>query len=108
MPTYSPPSFQERTQMAAKAKQAALKKLKAKAPLSPEVIAERKAAQLAREEKQAIAREKKRAAFEQMKAEQKAAKEKATAAAAPELTEADKKAARDARYAERKKRKKKR
>lgn len=106
MPPFSQPSFQERTQMAAKAKQAALKKLKAKPPLSPEVIAERKAAQLAREEKQAAAREKKRAAFEQLKAERKAAKEQAKPKLALGLTEAEKKAARDERYAMRKKRRK--
>ncbi len=106
MPPFSEPTFQERTQMAAKAKQAALKKLKAKAPPSPEVIAERKAAALAREEKQAIAREEKRAAFEQMKADRKAAKEKAKPKLALGLTETEKKAARDERYAKRKKRKK--
>ncbi|MEH6758353.1 MAG: DUF6481 family protein [Parasphingorhabdus sp.] len=106
MPPFSQPTFQERTQMAAKAKQAALKKLKAKPPLSPEVIAERKAAQLAREQKQAIAREEKRAAFEQLKAERKAAKEQAKPKLALGLTETEKKAARDARYAERKKRRK--
>ena len=48
--------------MAAKAKQDALKKLKAKKPLSPEVLAERKAAELAREQKQAEASAAKRAA----------------------------------------------
>lgn len=106
MPAFSQPSFQERTQMAAKAKQAALKQLKAKPPVSAEVMAERKEAQLAREQKKAAAREKKRAAFEQLKAERKAAKEQATLDSGSELTEAEKKAARDARYADRKKRKK--
>lgn len=91
--------------MAAKAKQAALKQLKSKPPLSPEVIAERKKASLAREQKKAAAREEKRAAFEQLKAERKAAKKQATPNPVPELTEAEKKAARDARYANRKKRK---
>tara|TARA_R100001244_G_scaffold132319_2_gene108125 strand:- start:36139 stop:36459 length:321 start_codon:yes stop_codon:yes gene_type:complete len=105
MPPFSEPTFQERTQMAAKAKQAALKKLKAKLPVSPEVLAERKAAQLAREQKQAKAREEKRAAFEQQKAERKAAKEQAKPKLALGLTETEKKAARDERYAARKKRK---
>ena len=105
MPSYSQPTFQERTQMAAKAKQAALKQLRAKPPISDEVTAERKAARLAREEKQAAAREKKRAAFEQLKAERKAAKQKAVPVVTTELTEAEKKAARDERYAKRKKRK---
>ena len=92
--------------MAAKARQAALEELKAKPPLSPEVIAEREAAELAREEKQAAASEAKRAAFEQQKAERKAAKEQAKPKLALGLTEAEKKAARDERYAKRKKRKK--
>ncbi len=105
MPPFSQPTFQERTQMAAKAKEAALKQLKAKPPVSAEVLAERKEARLAREQKKATARAEKRAAFEQLKAERKAAKEQATPDSAPELTEAEKKAARDARYAQRKKRK---
>lgn len=105
MPPFSEPSFQERNQMAAKAKQKALKQLKAKPAVSAEVLAERKAAQVAREQKKAAAREEKRAAFEQLKAEQKAAKELAAPKPEPELTEAEKKTARDVRYAERKKRK---
>ena len=92
--------------MAAKAKQDALKKLKAKKPLSPEVLAERKAAELAREQKQAEASAAKRAAFEQQKADRKAAKEKAKPKLALGLTESEKKAARDERYAARKKRRK--
>ena len=92
--------------MAAKAKQDALKKLKAKKPLSPEVLAERKAAELAREQKQAEASAAKRAAFEQQKAERKASKEKAKPKLALGLTESEKKAARDERYAARKKRRK--
>ncbi|MEH6703055.1 DUF6481 family protein [Parasphingorhabdus sp.] len=119
MPPFSEPTFQERTQMAAKAKQAALKQLKAQPTVSDEVLAERKAARLARDEKKALAREAKRAAFELVKAERKAAKEQAAAEKAaidaaaaeaaappPPLTEAEKKAARDLRYAQRKKRRK--
>lgn len=105
MPPFKEPTFQERTQMAAKARQAALRKLKAKPPISPEVLAERKTAQLAREQKQAVAREEKRAAFEKQKAERKAAKEQARPKLALGLTETEKKAARDERYAARKKRK---
>jgi len=101
--------------MAAKAKQAALKQLKAQPTVSDEVLAERKAARIARDEKKAKAREEKRAAFELVKAERKAAKEQAAvekaaaeeaAAPPPPLTEAEKKAARDLRYANRKKRRK--
>ena len=97
--------------MAAKAKQAALKQLKAQPTVSDEVLAERKAARIARDEKKAKAREEKRAAFELVKAERKAAKEQAAvekaaaeeaAAPPPPLTEA----ARDLRYANRKKRRK--
>lgn len=115
MPPFSEPTFQERTQMAAKAKQAALKQLKAQPTVSDEVLAERKAARLARDEKKALAREAKRAAFELVKAERKAAKEQAAIEQAakdkadappPPLTEAEKKAARDLRYAQRKKRRK--
>lgn len=106
MASFSQPSFQQRTQMAAKAKNAALKQLKEKTPLSAEVIAERKEAALAREQKRAAAREEKRAAFEQLKAERASAKEQVAVKPAPKLTEAEKKSARDARYAERKKRKK--
>jgi hypothetical protein len=106
MPPFSEPGFQERTRMAAKAKQDALKKLKAKKPLSPEVLAERKAAELAREQKQAQASAEKRAAFEQEKADRKAAKEQAKPKLALGLTETEKKAARDERYAARKKRRK--
>ena len=107
MSGFSQPSFQERTKMAAKAKQAALKKLKAKPPVSPEVIAERKAARLAKEAAQAKKREEKLAAAEKAKAEKIAAQEAAEAAKPAELTEEEKKAIRDARYAARKNRKKK-
>lgn len=90
--------------MAEKAKQAALKKLRAKPPISEEVLAERKAARLAREQAQAVARAEKLAAREQLKLDREAEKAKAVADAPPVLTEADKKAARDKRYAARKKR----
>ncbi|GAA4644355.1 hypothetical protein GCM10023115_23150 [Pontixanthobacter gangjinensis] len=104
--------------MAAKAKQAALKKLKAKPPVSEEVLAERKAAAEAREAAKAKAREEKRAAAEKVKADAEAkrvaeakakaeAEAEAAANAPPELTEEEKKAIRDARYAARKQRKKK-
>ena len=120
MPAYKQPTFQERTELAAKAKQAALEKLRAKPPVDEAVLAERRAAAAAREEAQAKAREEKRAAREREIEERKAraaaeaaaAAQAAEAAAAtasakaePVLTEAEKKAARDARYAARKQRK---
>lgn len=90
--------------MAAKAKQAALIKLKAKPPISEEVLAQRKAARLAREEAQAVARAEKLAAREKLKAEIEAKKALEAANAPRVLTEAEKKAARDERYAARKNR----
>ncbi|MDO9498495.1 DUF6481 family protein, partial [Falsiroseomonas sp.] len=101
--------FQERVALANKAKQKALDKLKAKPPVDPAVLAERKAAQEAREAAQARKREEKIAAKAQAEAEAKALIEQAEAEAAVAAeaeieTEAEKKIKRDARYAARKKR----
>lgn len=106
MPSFKQPTFQERVALAAKAKQAALEKLRAKAPIDEAIVAQRQAARRAREEAEAIAREEKRAAFELEKAARKArAIEKATPEkTAPAKTDAERKAARDARYAARKSR----
>lgn len=105
MAFFKQPTFQERAALAAKAKQTALQKLREKPPLDETVVAERIAAQQAKAEAQAKAREEKIAAREREKAE-KAEKKAAAEAAAPpppvELTEAEKKALRDARYAARK------
>ncbi len=106
MASFKQPTFQERATLAAAAKTAALDKLRAKPPVDEAVLAERRAASLAKEAAQAKAREEKRAAIELEKVEKKArAAEAALAAAAaapPVLTEAEKKIARDARYAARK------
>jgi hypothetical protein len=104
MPPFKQPTFQERAALAAKAKQAALEKMRAKPPLDETVVAERRAARIAREEAQAKAREEKIASRERDKEAKKAeAAEAAVPANAPvQLTEAEKKAARDARYAARK------
>jgi len=106
MPSFKLPTFQERAALAAKAKQAAVDKLRAKAPLEEAVLAERKAARLAREAEELKTREEKRAAWEEVKAARKArAVEKPEAQASkPALTEAERKAARDLRYAARKSR----
>jgi hypothetical protein len=107
MPSFKQPTFQERAALTAKAKQAALEKLRAKAPLDEAILAERRAARLAREAAEAKVREEKRLALELEKAARKArAAEKAAQAAskAPAMTEAERKAARDARYAARKSR----
>lgn len=110
MPPFTQPTFQERAALAAKAKQAALDKLKARPPVSKEVLEQRKAARIAREQAEAERRAQKLAEREQAKLQREAEKEAAKAAAlavTPELTEAEKKAARDLRYAARKNRRKK-
>lgn len=105
MNPYKDPSFQERVGRAAEAKQKALDNLRSKPPLDERIVAERKAARLKREADKAEKRNAKRAA-EQAASEAKAADAAAKAAAMPApLTEAEKKLARDARYAARKKRK---
>lgn len=111
MPSFKQPTFQERAALAAKAKQAALEALRAKPPVDEAVLAERQAAREAREAALAKASEEKRAARESAKAAKKAlaaeqAAEKAAAVKpdAPVMTEAERKAARDARYAARKSR----
>jgi hypothetical protein len=101
-------SFQDRVGQAAEAKRKALEKLKSKPPVDPAVAEARAEAARQREaraeEKRAAKAEQARAAEEARAAE--AAKTAEAAASAPKaLTEAEKKAARDARYAARKSRK---
>lgn len=101
-------SFQDRVGRAAEAKQKALDKLKSKPPVDPAVAEARAEAARQREakaeEKRAAKAEAARAAEEAKAAE--AAKSAEAAASAPKaLTEAEKKAARDAKYAARKSRK---
>lgn len=107
MPSFKAPTFQERTALAAKAKQAALEKLKAKPPVDEAVLAERRAAALARDAAQAQARAEKLAARALEKADKDALKQASqaekTAAPLP-LSEAEQKALRDAKYAARKNR----
>ncbi|OYW50680.1 MAG: hypothetical protein B7Z34_04480 [Novosphingobium sp. 12-62-10] len=109
MAHYKEPDLQDRRAAAARARDEALAKLKARKPVDP-AIAEAKIAALAA--KEAAALEKRRLAkiaAEEAKAAKIAEAEAAAAAIAakqkPELTEAEKKAARDARYAARKQRK---
>jgi hypothetical protein len=116
MASFKDPAFQDRVAAAAAAKQKALDKLRAKPPVDPAVLAERTATRLAKEAKLAEQRAADKAAREQAKAEEAARialeKEAAEAAAAAEAeaaaravpTEAERKLARDARYAARKKR----
>lgn len=103
MPSFKAPTFQERTALAAKAKQAALEKLKAKPPVDEAVLAERRAAALARDAAQLKAREEKAAARALEKAQKEAQKAEQAAASAG-LTAEEQKAIRDAKYAARKNR----
>lgn len=121
MKNYKVPTFQERLALAAEARQKALDKLRAKPPVDEAVLAERRAAREAKEAAALAAREAKRAEAERIKAEKLAAQEAAEAAAAAAaaeaaaaeeaalqasaLTEEERKARRDAKYAARKQRK---
>lgn len=98
MAGYKEPGFQERVAAAAKARERALARLKAKPPVDPAVLAERAAK--AREREAARAQR----AAERAEARRLAETEKATAIPS-EPTEAERKAARDKRYAARKARK---
>jgi hypothetical protein len=105
MPPFKDPGFHDRAASAAQAKQRALEKLLARPPIDPAVLEERRAAQALRDAAAAKLREEKKAAREQEKAERHARAAATAPAPRPELTEAEKKAARDARYAARKNRK---
>jgi Family of unknown function (DUF6481) len=121
MMNYKAPTFQERIALAAEARQKALDKLRAKPPVDEAVLAERRAAKAAKEAAAIAAREAKRAEAERIKAEKQAAIEAAEAAAAAEaaekaaaeaaaaaaliMSDEEKKAIRDAKYAARKQRK---
>ncbi len=106
---YREPGVQDRAAAARAAKEKALEQLRNKAPLSEAEQAERLARSAAKE---AAAQERREAVLrerEAMRIEREAAKqakrEKAEAAKPVVLTEAERKAARDARYAARKARK---
>jgi len=109
MAGYKEPSFQDRVAAAAKAREAALARLKAKPPVDPAVLAER--AEKAREREAAKARRAEERAAQRAEEQQAAEAAKAAAEAekaaviASQPTEAERKAARDARYAARKARK---
>jgi len=103
---FKEPTFQDRAALAAQAKQKALDKLRAKPPIDPAVAAERAAKKAARETAEREKSAARRAAQDAAKAEKiAAAAAAAEAAKAAVPTEAELKAARDARYAARKKRK---
>lgn len=97
-------SFQDRVGQAAEAKRKALEKLRSKPPVDEAVAAARLEASRQRE---ARAEEKRAARAEKAKSaeEARAAAQEKAASAPPPPTEAERKAARDARYAARKSRK---
>jgi hypothetical protein len=106
MKSYKDPSFQDRMGRAAEAKKKALDRLRAKPPVDEAVLAERQAARARREEAEAAKREARKAEKAQAAEAAKAALDAAAAAAPPPPpTEAERKLARDARYAARKNRK---
>lgn len=104
MVAYKEPGFAQRRATATQARDKALQQLKARAPIDPRVQAERIAAAQARASVQAQKRE----AMQAKKAEALAQKAEiiASLATLPAPTEAERKAARDAKYATRKARKK--
>lgn len=99
--SFKDPSFQDRIGSAAKAREKALDQLRSKPPLDEKVVAERQAKQLEREARDAEKAAAKKAA-QQAAQENKAAEAAAKAAVPPPPTDAERKAARDARYAARK------
>src|SRR5688572_10500962 len=98
--SFKNPTFQDRAGQAAEARQKALEQLRKKPPRDEKLIAER----IAAAEKREAAKAEKAAAKKEADADA-AAKKAAEAAANAPLTEAEKNAARDARYAARKSRK---
>ena len=102
MASYKDPSFQERTALAKQAREKALKLLAAKAAPDPALIAERAAALAAKEAAAAEKSAARKAAIAQAKADKLAASQ---VPEKPKPTEAELKAARDARYAARKQKK---
>jgi hypothetical protein len=113
MKGYKAPSFQDRSAASSQAKERALAKMKAAPqPDAAELAAraekriEREAAAAAKAAKARQAREEKQRLADEKRAQARAEKEKAEAKAeVPKKTEAELKAARDARYAARKSRK---
>lgn len=104
MAAYKEPDLNERRNSAAAAREKALAKLRAKTPVDPAVQAERIAAAEARAQVQA----EKRATLKEKKAREQAEKAARVQANPPPPSgpsEAERKAARDAKYAARKARK---
>lgn len=108
MAGYKAPTLEERQALSEKARAKSLKLLANKPVMDEATIAKRKAAREAREAAAAEKSAAKREAIAKAKADKAAAAEEAAKAAAePVRTEAELKEARDAKYAARKNRKKK-
>ncbi len=114
MTGYKAPDFNERLAAARTAKQRALDLLREKPPIDPAIVAQRQAARAARDAAAAERRAARKAAAEEAKAAKvaaaahtKSSDDMATARPTdePKKSEAELKAARDARYAARKARK---
>lgn len=108
MTSFKPPTFQERAALAARARQAALDRLHNRVPINEAALAERQAARIARDAADAERREAKRMAREQEKAARaaRAAERRELEEVVPILSDAEQKAARDARYSPRRRRSK--
>lgn len=110
MAGYKEPGFQDRVAAAAQAREKALARLQARPAPDPAVLAERAAKAREREAAQAAKRETAQAERAERKAKREAppviVPDSVETASAPEVTEAELKAARDARYAARKARRK--
>ncbi len=107
MASYKQPTFQERAAVAAKAKQAALEKLRAKPPVDEATLAKRREAAMVRDAAKLKASQEKLAARELEKAMKKDRSTKdvvVAKAAAPTMSDEEQKAIRDAKYAARKNR----
>jgi uncharacterized protein DUF6481 len=108
MKGYKEPSYQDRVGRAAEARRKALDQLKARPPIDEAARTAGREAALARQAAQAEKRAADKAAREQAAAEKAGAAEAAAQAerngGRPVATEAERKAARDARYAARKSR----
>src|SRR3978361_872090 len=98
MASFKNPSFEDRARQAAQAKEKALSQLRLRPDPDEETVARRKAAGARREEVQAKKAATKKAAAEAAALSKADERAKATA---PLPTEAERKAARDARYAAR-------
>lgn len=97
--SFKNPTYQDRAGQAAEARKKALEQLRKKPPRDEKVVAER----IAAAERRELAKAEK-AAAKKAEAEAAATARAAVEAANAPLSEADKKAARDARYAARKRR----